>query len=210
MLSGNRADVPREPREALEDGTSGRSRSDGDWSVGRSSSGSGSGGGGGSATGPDRPTAGLLGIDHGQHAHLDTTEGIERGMRRAEEIKNLVNIVQVLSHDRVRRAEGTNSHLLAEYLPIIEHAVDGHAVIRVVTLKPHGFKVHLNQVTLSCLIELELDDLRTAFAAPLLSRLFEGVGREAALLKLAYQEGICSDADHELHFAVDAGLCQHV
>ena len=107
---------------------------------------------------------------------------------------------------RIRSAESPHAHFASEHFPSLHHAVHGKYIIGVGTVEAEGFDVVEDQVALSCLVELEFDDLGPVLAGPPLCDFGDGFDRHAAFLLLNGEVLVRGGADHEFHFRVEFGL----
>ena len=71
-----------------------------------------------------------------------------------------------------------------------------------------GVDVVEDEVALGGLVELEFQDLRTAFVSPLGDDFRDRIGGHDTSFLLSLEEFVCASADHEFDFAVDSGLSE--
>lgn len=95
-----------------------------------------------------------------QHAHLEVFKVQKNRDWRAEHINDLMDVVHVFPNGAVRSAKGTHTHLLDDDLPIVQVCLEKDGIRRTFPIKAQIPEVGDDQSTLSCLVEVELDNLR--------------------------------------------------
>jgi hypothetical protein len=131
----------------------------------------------------------------------------ERHQWSSKHLQYLMHVMHVLPHDTVWGTEGTDRHLLGNDSPVVQDRVQNDRVIFRFTVELEGLEVGENEFALSCLVKLELNDLRTVERAPVVSDLFDGIKGCSTGVILGNEKFVCGHADHELDFGVDSGLC---
>ena len=74
------------------------------------------------------------------------------------------------------------------------------------TIETEAFEVIEHEISLSCLVKHEFDDLGTVLAGPVLGDLRDTLNAHAAFLLLNGEVLVGGSAEHKLHFRIQFGL----
>ncbi len=106
----------------------------------------------------------------------------------------------MLPDNAVRRTESPHGHLPRQSLPRLHHAVHRDDIVGIGPIEAEAFEVVKHEITLSCLVEHEFDDLRAVFAGPVMRDFCNSLDAHAPFVFLYVKVLVCCCADHELHF----------
>ena len=117
---------------------------------------------------------------------------------RAEQLEQVVGVVEMLADDDVRGAEVPDGHLAGHDLPGMQHGIDADDVVAVGAVEFEGFEVEKHELTLRVLVEEVLDHLGTVLGLPPIHYLRQGRDRHSTFPLLMHEVRVRGCDDHEL------------